>query len=147
VRGLHAIYLANHSTGARIEGNTFQDFCGSAIKLRDASSGATITGNHFRDADKRQRSRNGSATWRAPTNAPRRGANAPLRHRRDRQRFRQPADRPPRDRAQFARAEAVVPAGQPSAPLPARQRTDPAVIAAPPTGAFAALKVALVADD
>ena len=49
--GLHAIYLASHSTGARIEGNTFQDFCGSAIKLRDASGGATITGNHFRDAD------------------------------------------------------------------------------------------------
>jgi hypothetical protein len=49
--GLHAIYLASHATGARIEGNTFQDFCGSAIKLRDASGGATITGNHFRDAD------------------------------------------------------------------------------------------------
>lgn len=49
--GLHAIYLASHSTGARIEGNTFQDFCGSAIKLRDASGQATIRANHFRDAD------------------------------------------------------------------------------------------------
>ncbi len=49
--GLHAIYLASHSTGARIEGNTFQDFCGSAIKLRDASGNATIRANHFRDAD------------------------------------------------------------------------------------------------
>lgn len=49
--GLHAIYLASHSTGAQIEGNTFQDFCGSAIKLRDASGGATIRANHFRDAD------------------------------------------------------------------------------------------------
>ncbi|WP_179505704.1 MULTISPECIES: hypothetical protein [unclassified Sphingomonas] len=49
--GLHAIYLASHSTGARVEGNTFQDFCGSAIKLRDDSGGATIRANHFRDAD------------------------------------------------------------------------------------------------
>jgi hypothetical protein len=50
--GLHAIYLASHSTGARIEGNTFQDFCGSAIKLRDDSGQATIRGNRFRDADR-----------------------------------------------------------------------------------------------
>jgi hypothetical protein len=49
--GLHAIYLASHATGARIEGNTFADFCGSAIKLRDDSGGATITGNRFSGAD------------------------------------------------------------------------------------------------
>lgn len=49
--GLHAIYLASHATGARIEGNTFTDFCGSAIKLRDDSGGATITGNRFSGAD------------------------------------------------------------------------------------------------
>lgn len=49
--GLHAIYLASHAIGARIEGNTFADFCGSAIKLRDDSGRATITGNTFRAPD------------------------------------------------------------------------------------------------
>lgn len=45
--GLHAIYLASHARGARIIGNTFTDFCGSAIKLRDDSGDAVIDGNRF----------------------------------------------------------------------------------------------------
>jgi hypothetical protein len=121
--GLHAIYLASHATGARIEGNTFTDFCGSAIKLRDDSGGATITGNRFSVRMAPRESRNGSATWTAPTNAPRPPGNA-RRPDRDRpQRLwrdaRQPAHPRAGSRAQrpwcppgSARARFILPGGK-----------------------------------
>lgn len=45
---LHAIYLAHHSSGNRIEGNLFQNACGSPIRVRDASNNNIVEGNVFR---------------------------------------------------------------------------------------------------
>lgn len=50
--GLHAIYVAHRSTGNHIVGNSFDDFCGSAIKLRDGSNDNMIKNNRFRTRDK-----------------------------------------------------------------------------------------------
>ena len=47
---LHPIYLAHFSSGTRIVGNTFDGFCGSAIKLRDRSNGTLIFDNRFERA-------------------------------------------------------------------------------------------------
>ncbi|WP_225205314.1 right-handed parallel beta-helix repeat-containing protein [Novosphingobium huizhouense] len=44
---LHAVYLAHFSSRAMILGNTFDGFCGSAIKLRDRSNDALIFDNRF----------------------------------------------------------------------------------------------------
>ncbi|MCW1383825.1 hypothetical protein OLX02_13445 [Novosphingobium sp. KCTC 2891] len=48
---IHPVYLAHYSSGTRIEGHTFEDFCGAAIKLRDRSNDNTIIGNHFKTGD------------------------------------------------------------------------------------------------
>lgn len=48
---LHPIYIAHYSSGNRIRNNAFQDFCGSAIKLRDASNDNLIEDNTFRTND------------------------------------------------------------------------------------------------
>jgi len=48
---LHSIYLAHHSSDNRIENNTFQDTCGSPIRLRDASNDNVAIGNTFRKAE------------------------------------------------------------------------------------------------
>lgn len=47
---IHSIYLAHGSTDNRIEGNTFADSCGDAIRFRDASSNNRVEGNTFIDA-------------------------------------------------------------------------------------------------
>lgn len=47
---IHSIYLAHGSTDNRIEGNTFKDSCGDAIRFRDASSNNRVEGNTFIDA-------------------------------------------------------------------------------------------------
>lgn len=44
---LHPVYVAHFSSGNRIVGNTFEDYCGSAIKLRDRANANTIAGNRF----------------------------------------------------------------------------------------------------
>jgi hypothetical protein len=46
---LHSIYLAHFSSDNRIVDNTFQDVCGSAIKLRDRSNNNRIEGNRFKE--------------------------------------------------------------------------------------------------
>lgn len=48
---LHPIYVAHHSSGNRITGNRFDDYCGAAIKLRDRSNDNTITDNAFKTSD------------------------------------------------------------------------------------------------
>lgn len=45
---LHPIYMAHGSSRNRIEGNSFDDNCGVAIKLRDASNENQIVDNEFR---------------------------------------------------------------------------------------------------
>lgn len=45
--GLHSIYAAHFSSGNRILNNTFDDVCGSAIKLRDRSGDNVIQSNRF----------------------------------------------------------------------------------------------------
>ncbi len=49
---LHALYLAHFSSGNRIENNSFDDFCGSAIKLRDRSNDNAIRANRFANGKK-----------------------------------------------------------------------------------------------
>jgi hypothetical protein len=50
--GLHAIYVAHTSFGNKIERNKFDDFCGSAIKLRDKSGDNQILRNSFTTSDR-----------------------------------------------------------------------------------------------
>lgn len=50
--GLHAMYVAHSSSGNRIVHNTFDDFCGSAVKLRDGSGDNEILRNSFKTADR-----------------------------------------------------------------------------------------------
>lgn len=45
---LHSIYIAHFSSGNRIIDNTFEDACGSVIKLRDRSNNNRIEGNRFK---------------------------------------------------------------------------------------------------
>lgn len=45
---LHSIYIAHFSSGNRIINNTFEDACGSVIKLRDRSNNNRIEGNRFK---------------------------------------------------------------------------------------------------
>lgn len=45
---LHSIYIAHFSSGNRIVNNTFEDACGSVIKLRDRSNANLIEGNRFK---------------------------------------------------------------------------------------------------
>lgn len=47
---IHSIYLAHGSTDNRVEGNTFKDSCGDAIRFRDASGNNRVEGNTFIDA-------------------------------------------------------------------------------------------------
>lgn len=47
---IHSIYLAHGSTDNRVEGNTFNDSCGDAIRFRDASGNNRVEGNTFIDA-------------------------------------------------------------------------------------------------
>lgn len=49
--GLHALYLAHFSSRNRIVDNSFDDFCGSAVKLRDRANDNLIVGNPFRHAE------------------------------------------------------------------------------------------------
>lgn len=49
---LHSIYVAHRSSGNHIVGNSFDDFCGSAIKLRDGSNDNVIENNRFHTKDK-----------------------------------------------------------------------------------------------
>lgn len=49
---LHSIYVAHFSSGNRIIGNTFEDACGSVVKLRDRSNNNRIEGNRFRAIQK-----------------------------------------------------------------------------------------------
>ncbi|MCS3808319.1 right-handed parallel beta-helix repeat-containing protein [Xanthomonas sp. 4461] len=49
---IHALYLARHSSGNRIEGNTFVDVNGDAVRTRDASDRTYVGGNHFLRAGK-----------------------------------------------------------------------------------------------
>lgn len=49
--GLHALYLAHFSSRNRIVDNSFDDFCGSAVKLRDRANDNLIAGNPFRQAE------------------------------------------------------------------------------------------------
>jgi len=44
---LHAIYVAHFSSGNVISNNTFDDICGSVIKLRDRSNDNIIRNNRF----------------------------------------------------------------------------------------------------
>lgn len=48
---LHSVYVAHASSSNRITGNTFEDFCGSAIKLRDRSNDNVIENNRFQKSD------------------------------------------------------------------------------------------------
>lgn len=50
--GLHSIYVAHFSSGNKIIDNTFQDACGSVIKLRDRSNDNLIEGNRFKAIQK-----------------------------------------------------------------------------------------------
>lgn len=45
---LHSIYAAHFSSGNKIVDNTFENACGSVIKLRDRSNDNLIEGNRFR---------------------------------------------------------------------------------------------------
>lgn len=47
---LHAIYVAHGSTDNLIEGNTFEDSCGDAVRFRDQSDNNVVRGNQFSDA-------------------------------------------------------------------------------------------------
>ncbi|MCC8554361.1 right-handed parallel beta-helix repeat-containing protein [Xanthomonas hortorum] len=49
---IHAIYLARHSSGNRIEGNTFTDVNGDAVRTRDASDNTYVSANRFVRAGK-----------------------------------------------------------------------------------------------
>lgn len=49
---LHALYLAHFSSGNRIVNNTFDDACGSVIKLRDRSNDNVIENNRFKHIQK-----------------------------------------------------------------------------------------------
>lgn len=49
---LHSIYVAHFSSGNRIVNNTFEDACGSVIKLRDRSNDNQIEGNRFKAIQK-----------------------------------------------------------------------------------------------
>lgn len=44
---MHALYFAHFSSGNKVEDNSFDDFCGSAIKLRDRSNNNEILRNRF----------------------------------------------------------------------------------------------------
>ncbi len=48
---LHAIYAAHASSGNKIDNNKFEDFCGSAVKLRDRSGNNRINKNIFKTTD------------------------------------------------------------------------------------------------
>ncbi|VFR35321.1 hypothetical protein ANDA3_3901 [plant metagenome] len=48
---LHAIYLAHHSSRNQIVGNTFDDLCGSPIRIRDASNHNLAAHNTFNQAE------------------------------------------------------------------------------------------------
>lgn len=47
---LHALYIAHGSTDNLIEGNTFEDVCGDAVRIRDGSNDNIVRGNKFIDA-------------------------------------------------------------------------------------------------
>lgn len=47
--GLHAIYLAHHSSDNKIIGNFFDKSCGSPIRIRDASNNNIAENNVFKD--------------------------------------------------------------------------------------------------
>lgn len=49
---LHSLYVAHFSSGNRIVDNTFEDACGSVVKLRDRSNDNVIEGNRFRNIQK-----------------------------------------------------------------------------------------------
>lgn len=49
---MHPVYLAHFASGNRIVGNSFQNICGSAIKLRDRSSHNHIVGNRFVEVER-----------------------------------------------------------------------------------------------
>ena len=48
---LHSIYVAHHSSGNQIIGNTFDNVCGSPIRLRDRSNDNVASGNTFRQVN------------------------------------------------------------------------------------------------
>lgn len=47
---LHALYVAHGSTDNLIEGNTFEDSCGDAVRFRDRSDNNVVRRNSFTDA-------------------------------------------------------------------------------------------------
>lgn len=47
---IHALYVAHGSTNNLIEGNTFEDSCGDAIRFRDRSDNNVVRKNTFTDA-------------------------------------------------------------------------------------------------
>ncbi|MFC3657888.1 right-handed parallel beta-helix repeat-containing protein [Xanthomonas hyacinthi] len=49
---IHALYLARHSSGNTVEGNSFTDVNGDAVRTRDASDDTELRGNHFVRAGK-----------------------------------------------------------------------------------------------
>ena len=49
---LHALYLARHSTGNVVKGNTFTDVNGDVVRTRDASDDTQVRGNRFVRAGK-----------------------------------------------------------------------------------------------
>ncbi|WIH04519.1 right-handed parallel beta-helix repeat-containing protein [Xanthomonas translucens pv. graminis] len=49
---LHALYLARHSTGNTVEGNSFTDVNGDVVRTRDASDATLVRGNRFVRAGK-----------------------------------------------------------------------------------------------
>ncbi len=49
---IHALYLARHSTGNTVEGNSFTDVDGDVVRTRDASDATQVRGNHFVRAGK-----------------------------------------------------------------------------------------------
>ncbi|AKK69028.1 DUF1565 domain-containing protein [Xanthomonas translucens] len=49
---LHALYLARHSTGNTVEGNSFTDVNGDVVRTRDASDDTIVRGNRFVRAGK-----------------------------------------------------------------------------------------------
>ena len=49
---IHALYLARHSTGNTVEGNSFTDVNGDVVRTRDASDETVVRGNHFVRAGK-----------------------------------------------------------------------------------------------
>ena len=50
---LHSLYLAHHSSGNQITGNTFENTCGSPIRMRDNSSDNVASRNVFRKVEAR----------------------------------------------------------------------------------------------